>query len=291
MYSIRSSKATATSGGTYPSPSSCPLSETQTSPSHPFPPWDDNWSAHDDDLLLSLECNERLRPSWQYVARKMQRPLSQIQARWTDLLDLQRVATSSTSPLATTSNSESSRFLLLILPRGKTIPPATPSFSQFQAISIVLRVYPPPLFLPPIAQSFGSNSCFMFHIPVSTPPGPAYSDSLLPSSSMTSRSTSTTSRPRPSMASHLRDLDEPTIVSTTFPKKARPTAPPPSLRTLATSLDHDVLPSGSNCSTSTPTTTPTPSDLFGFLLKPNGERVRFLIPRPSLDFRLPEAKP
>ena len=55
-------------------------------------PWDDDWSAQDDDLLLSLKCNKRL--SWQYVARKIQRPLSQIQARWTDLLDLQRTATS-----------------------------------------------------------------------------------------------------------------------------------------------------------------------------------------------------
>ena len=61
--------------------------------SPPIRHWDDDWSAHDDDLLLSLKCNERLRPSWQYVARKMQRPLSQVQARWIDL-NLQRVATS-----------------------------------------------------------------------------------------------------------------------------------------------------------------------------------------------------
>ena len=40
--------------------------------------------------LPSPNLNERLRPSWQYVARKMQRPLSQIQARWADLLELQR---------------------------------------------------------------------------------------------------------------------------------------------------------------------------------------------------------
>ena len=68
-------------------------------PPPPFPPLlapaltPPGMMIKDDDLLLSLKCNERLRPSWQYVARKMQRPLSQVQARWIDL-NLQRVATS-----------------------------------------------------------------------------------------------------------------------------------------------------------------------------------------------------
>ena len=65
--------------------------------------WDDDWSAKDDDLLLSLKCNERLRPSWRYVAHKMQRPLSQIQACWADLLELQRLAASRCSLLPTPS--------------------------------------------------------------------------------------------------------------------------------------------------------------------------------------------
>ena len=37
---------------------------------------------------VSLKCNERLRPSWNYVASKMQRPQSQIRARWNDSLYL-----------------------------------------------------------------------------------------------------------------------------------------------------------------------------------------------------------
>ena len=109
---------------------------------------------------------------------------------------------------------------------------------------------------------------------------PAYTDGLPTTSSLTS------SRPRPSLASHLQDPDEPLIVSTTFPKKARPLVPPPSLRTSATSND-----CGSCSTLSTPRTssTTTPPDLFGFLLKPTGEGVRFRIPRPSLAFKLPEA--
>ena len=99
-------------------------------------------------------------------------------------------------------------------------------------------------------------------------------------------------RPRPSMASYLRDSDEPILISTTFPKKARPTEPPTSLRTTSTSSHPS--------STSTPTaTTPCSSDstpnsarpLVGLLVKLNGEEIPFLIPRPSRPFRLPEAKP
>ena len=72
------------------SPSSLPSSPRP----HSDTPWEDDWSAKDDDLLLSLKCNERLRPSWRYVASKMQRPLSQIRARSTNHLELQRLATS-----------------------------------------------------------------------------------------------------------------------------------------------------------------------------------------------------
>ena len=67
------------------SPSPCHHSDTS---------WGDDWSTKDDDLLLSLKCNERLRPSWRYITTKMQRPESQIRARWAELLELQRPATS-----------------------------------------------------------------------------------------------------------------------------------------------------------------------------------------------------
>ena len=101
-----------------------------------------------------------------------------------------------------------------------------------------------------------------------------------------------TRRPRPSMASHLRDSDEPILISTTFPKKARPTEPPISLRTTSTSSD----PLSTRAPTTAPifSSDPTPiSDrpLVGLLVKLNGEEIPFLIPRPSLPFRLPEAKP
>ena len=138
-------------------------------------------------------------------------------------------------------------------------------------------------------QSFGSNSRFTFlvHL-VHVPWTRIHRSSLM--TSTTSRPSATTNKPRPSIASHLRDPDQPVIVSTTVPKKARTTDPPPSLRTSTTSRDPDPPSSGSTFSISSPTTKPTPSDLFGFILKPNGERVRFLIPRPPLDFQLPEAK-
>ena len=61
---------------------------------HSVTSWEDDWSTKDDDLLLSLKCNERLRPSWRYITTKMQRPESQIRARWAELLELQRLATS-----------------------------------------------------------------------------------------------------------------------------------------------------------------------------------------------------
>ena len=70
-----------------PSPSPSPQHHSDTS-------WDDDWSTKDDDLLLSLKCNERLRPSWRYITTKMQRPESQIRAWWAELLELQRLATS-----------------------------------------------------------------------------------------------------------------------------------------------------------------------------------------------------
>ena len=48
----------------FPTPSSLPAS--------PCPPsdtsWDDDWSTKDDNLLLSLKYNERLRPSWRYIS-------------------------------------------------------------------------------------------------------------------------------------------------------------------------------------------------------------------------------
>ena len=74
----------------FPSPSVLPDSPRP----HSDTSWEDDWSAKDDDLLLSLKCNERLRPSWRYIAKKMQRPESQIRARWAELLELQRLATS-----------------------------------------------------------------------------------------------------------------------------------------------------------------------------------------------------
>ena len=94
------------------------------------------------------------------------------------------------------------------------------------------------------------------------------------------------------MASHLRDPDEPVLISTTFPKKARPAQPPISLRTTSTCPDLS--------STRAPTTAPSFSSdstltstrpLVGLLVKINGEEIPFLIPRPALPFRLPEAKP
>ena len=71
------------------SPSPCPSPRPHSDTS-----WDDDWSTKDDDLLVTLKCNERLRPSWRYITTKMQRPESQIRARWAELLDLQRPATS-----------------------------------------------------------------------------------------------------------------------------------------------------------------------------------------------------
>ena len=70
-----------------PSPRPSPRPHSDTS-------WDDDWSTKDDDLLITLKCNERLRPSWRYITTKMQRPQSQIRARWAELLDLQKLATS-----------------------------------------------------------------------------------------------------------------------------------------------------------------------------------------------------
>ena len=43
-------------------------------------------------------------------------------------------------------------------------------------------------------------------------------------------------RARPSMASYLRDSDDPILIATNFPKKARPATPPASMRTIPTSL-------------------------------------------------------
>ena len=90
------------------------------------------------------------------------------------------------------------------------------------------------------------------------------------------------------MASHLRDSDEPILISTNFPKKARPTTPPTSLRTTYTSLH--------SSSSSTPSVTHSRGShadrpLVGLLVKLNGEEIPFLIPRPNRPFRLPEATP
>ena len=99
-------------------------------------------------------------------------------------------------------------------------------------------------------------------------------------------------RARPSMASYLRDSDEPILVATNFPKKARPATPPTSLRTTSTSLH--------SSSTSTSPTTDfraldatlhTSRPLVGLLVKDNGEEIPFLIPRPTRPFRLPEGTP
>ena len=96
-------------------------------------------------------------------------------------------------------------------------------------------------------------------------------------------------RARPSMASHLRDSDEPILIATNFPKKARPATPPASMRTTSTSLrpsststspTPDFRALDANLTTSRP--------LVGLLVKDNGEEVPFLIPRPTRPFRLPE---
>ena len=97
------------------------------------------------------------------------------------------------------------------------------------------------------------------------------------------------------MASYLRDSDDPILISTTFPKKARPTSPPTSLRTTSTSLyssstsTSPAIPLRTSDATLTPLTTDQP--LVGLLVKLNGEEIPFLIPRPTLPFRLPEAAP
>ena len=104
-----------------------------------------------------------------------------------------------------------------------------------------------------------------------------------------------TKRSRPSMASYLRDSDEPILISTTFPKKARPTTPPTSLRTTSTSLyssstsTSPAIPLRTSDATLNTLTTDRP--LVGLLVKLNGEEIPFLIPRPTLPFRLPEAAP
>ena len=94
------------------------------------------------------------------------------------------------------------------------------------------------------------------------------------------------------MASYLRDSDKPILISTTFPKKARPTTPPTSLWTTSTFLH------SSSTSTSpaihlraTDATLNTDRPLVGLLVKLNGEEIPFLIPRPTRPFRLPEATP
>ena len=98
-----------------------------------------------------------------------------------------------------------------------------------------------------------------------------------------------TRRPRPSMASYLRDSDEPILISTTFPKKARPTEPPTSLRT--TSIPLRILQPTATTLYSSDSTPSSDRPLVGLLVKLNGEEIPFLIPRPSRPFRLPEAKP
>ena len=109
---------------------------------------------------------------------------------------------------------------------------------------------------------------------------------------MSTTSTTATKRSRPSMASHLRDSDEPLLISTTFPKKARPATPPTSLRTTSTS----VHPSRTSTPSvihlhATDATHNADRPLVGLLVKLNGEEIPFLIPRPNRPFRLPEATP
>ena len=150
---------------------------------------------------------------------------------------------------------------------------------QSHAVSIVHRFS----FAFRSLQSFGSNSCL-------TCPNLYFPST----NSMTMRSSTCTRRPRPSVASHLRDPDEPIIISTNLPKKARPAEPPISLRMTTTSpydTTSSTIPPCTTTFTSSSTTSPTPRPLFGFVVKLNGEQVPFLIPRPSLPFRLPEAKP
>ena len=96
-------------------------------------------------------------------------------------------------------------------------------------------------------------------------------------------------RARPSMASYLRDSDDPILIATNFPKKARPATPPASMRTIPTSLR------SSSTSTSSLSAFPaldadltTSRPLVGLLVKDNGDEIPFLIPRPNRPFRLPE---
>ena len=122
---------------------------------------------------------------------------------------------------------------------------------------------------------------------------PPSTRTLLTSSMPTSSSTCIR-RPRPSVASHLRDPDEPVLISTNFPKKARPAQPPISLRMTLTSPYSSTPPTTSSRATTLTSSTfssASPPPLVGFLVKLNGEQVPFLIPRPSMPFRLPEAKP
>ena len=104
---------------------------------------------------------------------------------------------------------------------------------------------------------------------------------------MSTPPTTVTKRSRPSMASYLRDSDEPILISTTFPKKVRPTTPPTSLRTTST-------PSSTSPAIhfrTSDATLNTDRPLVGLLVKLNGEEIPFLIPRPTRPFRLPEATP
>ena len=146
-------------------------------------------------------------------------------------------------------------------------------------------------------SSLFSRTCFLFCIF-------SYNSAYRPKFSLTAFTLALFKRPmsnppatvarrsRPSMASYLRDSDEPILVATTFPKKARPTEPPTSLRTTSTSSH----PSSTSTSTaiSFPSSDSTPNSdrpLVGLLVKLNGEEIPFLIPRPTRPFRLPEAKP
>ena len=96
-------------------------------------------------------------------------------------------------------------------------------------------------------------------------------------------------RARPSMASYLLDSDDPILIATNFPKKARPATPPASMRYIPTSWRSSSTSTSSlSAFPALELDLPTFRPLVGLLVKDNGDEIPFLIPRPNRPFRLPE---
>ena len=143
-----------------PQPTASQASSTSTSPPSPPPPKkkrepppplkeDADWDAWDGDAevrLVELKTDARLRPNWNYVARRVGFSIEQCKARWEELQEAQRKHKAVIPPPSPTPTSPANT---PPPPSAATPPQAPPSAPDFS--------YTPttPPFLPPAAAAIG----------------------------------------------------------------------------------------------------------------------------------------